>query len=246
MTTRHIPLAGTYNLRDLGGYATPAGTTVWRRVLRADGLHRMGPEGAAGLAALGVRTVIDLRRDHELAAQPNPVREHPGIAYLNVSLFDRLDVVEAHAPEGEEAGNVLLGLYCQTLAQRGAEIREILETIAAAEGVVLFHCTAGKDRTGVIAALLLALAGVGREDIVADYALTGAQIAPLIATVLKNAEARGEDMVRYKALLECRPETMVAFLDHLEAVHGGVERYLASVGLDAAAVARLRARLLAE
>jgi protein-tyrosine phosphatase len=205
----------------------------------------MGPAGLAELQALGVRTVIDLRRGHELAAQPNPARDHPGISYVHVSLFEQLDVAAATAPR-DGSVNVLLGLYCQALSERGDAIRTILTTIASADGVVLFHCTAGKDRTGVIAALLLALAGVERDDIVADYALTGAQIAPLLDTILANAAARGEDMDRYRSLLACEPETMQAFLDHLAERHGGVEPYLVSIGLDAATVARLRAKLMVD
>ena len=199
----------------------------------------------AQLHALGVRTVIDLRRDHELAAQPNPAREHPEITYLNVSLFDQLDIAAAHAPRDGKV-DVLLTLYCMALAERGEAIRTILTTIAEADGLVLFHCTAGKDRTGVIAALLLELAGVGPEDIMADYALTKTQIAPLLDTILANAAARGEDIERFKALLACEPETMQAFLAHLAERHGGAQQYLATIGLDDATIARLRARLLAD
>jgi protein-tyrosine phosphatase len=242
MSTRHIPVPGTHNIRDLGGYATPSGLTHWRRVLRADGLHRMTQAGVDQLHALGVRTVIDLRRDHELEAQPNPFRSHPDMNYVHVSLFDQLDVVDASAPRDGRV-NVLLGLYCMALAERGEAIRTILTTIAHADGLVLFHCTAGKDRTGVIAALLLALVGVAREDIVADYALTKTQIAPLLDTILANAAKRGEDMERYQALLQCEPETMQAFLDHLNAQHGGVEPYLAAIGVEPSVIARLRARL---
>ncbi len=245
MSTRHIPVPGTHNIRDLGGYATQAGPTRWRRLLRADGLHRMNQEGVAQLHGLGVRTVIDLRRHHELATQPNPTNGHPGIAYVHISLFDKLDVAEATAPETDEP-NVLLSLYRRALAERGEEIRQILTTIAEADGLVLFHCTAGKDRTGVIAALLLALAGVSEQDIVADYALTKSQIAPLLDAIQQRVTARGEDMNRYKALLECEPETMQQFLDHLAEHHGGVNRYLVGIGVTETITARLRARLLAD
>ncbi len=244
MTTRHIPVPGTHNIRDLGGYPTPAGLTRWRQVLRADGLHRMDAAGVDQLHALGVRTVIDLRRDHELKAQPNPTRAHPEIDYVHVSLFDQLDIAEAAAPRDGRV-NVLLGLYCLALAERGEAIRTILTAIAEADGLVLFHCTAGKDRTGVIAALLLALVGVPRDEIVADYAMTKTQIAPLLETILANAAKRGEDMERYQALLQCEPETMHTFLDHLDTAHGGVDRYLAGIGVTPAVVARLRDRLIA-
>ena len=244
MSTRYIPVPGTHNIRDLGGYATPAGHTKWRRILRADGLHRMKAEGVALLRELGVSTVIDLRRDHELHAGPNPFRDHAQVSYIHISLFDALAHDAAHAPDAASR-NVLLNLYCQALADKQAEIRAVLTAIAEAEpGIVLFHCTAGKDRTGLIAALLLALAEVGEADIVEDYALTKAQIAPLIESILDHAQARGENMAQFMALLECEAETMREFLDHLAAEYGGVAAYLAKIGINAETVASLRARLL--
>ena len=91
---RHLPIKGTFNVRDLGGYATAAGETRWRRVLRADGLHRVDSDGMSTLVAAGVSTVIDLRHPGELATQPNPFNGQPQVRYHNVSLFDSL------APEG--------------------------------------------------------------------------------------------------------------------------------------------------
>jgi protein-tyrosine phosphatase len=244
MSLRHIAVPGTYNVRDLGGYATPSGHTRWRRILRADGLHRMKDEGVAQLHALGVATVIDLRRGHELQAGPNPFREHDGVRYVHISLFDALAHDQIAAAE-TASGNLLLDLYCQALAEQQKEIAAVLTAIAeAGPGLVLFHCTAGKDRTGLIAALLLALAGVAEADIVEDYALTKAQIAPLLAPILAHAEARGENMAHYKALLECEEQTMRDFLAHLAANHGDTEAYLAKIGIDAETAARLRARLL--
>jgi len=242
MHTRLIPVPGTFNIRDLGGYATPEGHTRWRSILRADGLHRMTAEGVAELHALGVRTVIDLRRGHELEAGPNPFRDHAAVDYRHIPLFDELDLVEV----ARQGPNVLLTLYRRALAERQAAIRDVLVAIAEApEGVVLFHCTAGKDRTGIIAALLLAHVGVARADIVADYAATKAQIAPLRDDLVKRVAARGDDVAAFLTLLECEPETMEAWLDHLAEQHRDVAGYLAGIGLDAAVLARLRARLVA-
>ena len=246
MSTRNIAVPGAHNIRDLGGYKTPSGHTKWRRILRADGLHRMPAASVAQLRELGVRTVIDLRWDQELIAGPNPFRDHAEVRYVNISLIDIL-VLETVKATNAGGGNVLLSLYCQALADKQPEIRAVLTAIAEAEpGIVLFHCTNGKDRTGIIAALLLALVGVGEAEIVEDYALTKAQIAPLLGEKIAYAQARGENMGHYLALLECEAETIRHFLDHLAAEHGGVLAYLAKIGIDLETSARLRARLLEE
>lgn len=235
---RRLAIAGTYNLRDLGGYALPGGTTRWRRVLRADGLHRLDADGVGRLRQLGVTTIIDLRRDEELASQPNPFRDDTGVRYRNISLF------EALAPSSMTAGNVLRDLYVQALTSRGERIVEVLTAMAEApEGVVLFHCTAGKDRTGLIAALLLGLAGVEHATIVEDYALTKPLIAPAIEGFVADALARGADPDSFMPLLACEPETMADTLAHLGEHHGSIPAYLERIGLDRAASRRLRARI---
>jgi protein-tyrosine phosphatase len=238
---RHVAIAGTFNIRDLGGYAACQGQTRWRQLLRADGLHRLDAAGMATLADEGVRTVIDLRRDHELESHPNPFRNHPDVAYHNVSLFEALD------PTAMTGGDVLLDLYLAALTTRYGSIAKVLTLIAdAPTGIVLFHCTAGKDRTGLIAALILALAGVETAVIVEDYALTGPMIAPLLETFIADAIARGSDVEAFRPLLACDPQTMAATLAFLIDNHGSVEAYLASIGLDNDTVGRLKARLAEE
>jgi len=147
---RHLPIAGAYNIRDLGGYPTRFGQeTLWRRGLRADGLHRIGDAGIKRLVTEGVRLVIDLRYPRELEASPNPFARHKDVDYVNISVFDALAptrISEQLHPD-EDA---LLALYVEALATRQSAIRQVLKTIAdAPAGTVLFHCTAGKDRTGI-------------------------------------------------------------------------------------------------
>lgn len=239
--TRHLPIKGTYNVRDLGGYATATGQTQWRRILRADALHRLDAEGIETMLASGITTVIDLRHADELTHQPNPFAGLAGVAYHNVSLLDGL------APSLMSEGDLLLELYKLALTQRQPALAQVLRIIAdAPPGAVLFHCTAGKDRTGIVAALLLGLAGVEAGIIVEDYALTAALIAPIIADITAGAVARGADPVSFQRLLAAEPATMVATLAFIEAEYGSVPAYLASIGLDDATVERLRSRLLGE
>ena len=241
---RHLPIEGTYNIRDLGGYAARDGQTRWRQILRADTLHRLRDAGVAQLVDQGVRTVIDLRHEHELSTAANPLSRSPDVAYRNISLFDQLTPPGAGS-DPERPTNVLLELYKLALAERQTAIRDVFATMAdAPEGLVLFHCTAGKDRTGIIAALLLAAHGVDRQTIEQDYAVTARMIAPMIEELIAGAMARGADIESFKLLLGSEPETMAAFLDHLELAYGGAEAYLECAGVTAEQRARLRTRFV--
>lgn len=245
--TRHIALEGTYNIRDLGGYpAGHGGMTRWRRILRSDSLHRLSREAVESLVAEGVSTVIDLRAAQEVAAAPNPFSDHSTVAYLNKSLFDGL-IPANMDPEGPAAvDDVLHALYVDALTQRQEAIRFVLAAIAnpGSDGAVLFHCTAGKDRTGLIAALVLGAVDVDHEHIVSDYALTEAMIAPLAAELTANAVARGAEPEAFRKLLGSAPQTMRATLRHIEKGYGSIRAYLEAIGCDAGLAEALRARLV--
>lgn len=235
--TRDLTIPGGFNVRDLGGYPGLNGPTRWRRLLRSGGVHRMGAEGVEALHALGVATVIDLRRPDEETEHPSPLRAVPGIAFHAVSLFEGL------SPASMQADDVLLDLYLQALNTRAEAFVAVLDLIAKAPpGAVLFHCTAGKDRTGLIAALLLDLAGVNPDTIITDYALTGPRIAPVLAQFTADAEARGIAPESFRPLLACAPETMAATLAHLQSL-GGARAWLETAGLSQPALAALTARL---
>ncbi|MBA8840893.1 tyrosine-protein phosphatase [Ochrobactrum sp. RH2CCR150] len=237
--TRHIPVVGTFNIRDLGGYTGLDGETQWRRMFRADGLHRLDAAGMALLVDEGVTTVIDLRHDRELVSQPDPFYVNPTVAYHNVSLF------EALIPEPGEKGDVLYDLYIKALNHRPVEIVRVLTLIAEApQGIVLFHCTAGKDRTGIIAALLLALAGVSADLIVEDYALTGPMIAPMIDDILAHAALQGTDLESFRPLLAAEPRTMADTISYIDRHYGSATDYLAKSGLRPDTAELLRHRLM--
>lgn len=238
---RHLPIPGTYNVRYLGGYTTASGPTRFGRLIRADALHRLDEGGVAALVETGVTTVIDLRHAGELAQHPNPFATHGAVRYHNVSLLDGL------APSMMSEGVLLLELYRMALRSRHVAIARVLALIAEApEGAVLFHCTAGKDRTGIIAALLLGLAGVQAEDIVEDYARTATLIAPMLADLTEGAVSRGADPHNFGRLLASEPATMVATLAFIESEFGSVPAYLAGIGLEPRTLARLHTRILGE
>jgi len=240
---RHIALEGAYNIRDLGGYATAQGTqTAWRRFLRADSPHALSEAGQTALQAEGLGTVIDLRTAAEIAELPNPFARRAGVVYAHRPLFTALAPLKL-AGEADGA-HPLLGFYLGALDDRHEALQDIMTLIAGAdEGAVMFHCTAGKDRTGLVAALLLGLAEVSADDIVADYALTEGLISGLVAGFLETARQRGGDVTAYARLLAAPAATMRDTLGHLEARYGSVPRYLAHIGVAPGDISALSDRL---
>jgi protein tyrosine/serine phosphatase len=213
---RRLAWPGFLNARDLGGLPLgPAGLTRYRALVRSDLPGLYGVLDRRVLADYGVRTVIDLRSPRELVDRPNPLRAHNGYRHLPL-LLDR-DI--EHVRDFRD----MTRTYRWQVDNRAEAIAEILAAIAAEPaGTVLFHCLAGKDRTGVVAALLLALVGVDRPAVVDDYLLTDGTVP-----------------VEFRPL----PEMMLGLLDHLDDRHGGVGAYLTAAGADPAQQAVLRARL---
>lgn len=242
---RHLPLRGTYNVRDLGGYETLQGHTIpWGRFLRADSLHRLEEGEAERLHEFGLRKVIDLRTPDEIAQAPNPFETFAQVQFANQPMFDDLSP-EALSRTRGEGEDPLLAFYMAAINTRGAAIRAIMSEIAEVEqGAVLFNCTAGKDRTGIIAALLLGLADVPHEQIVADYTLTSDLIPDLVAEFLALSRARGGDTENYARLLQSPDQTMINTLRQIGKNYGAVSQYLNMVGLPADEINALRARLL--
>jgi protein-tyrosine phosphatase len=235
--SRHIPLPGTYNIRDLGGYATRMGRqTRWHRLLRADSPHNLSAEARDELLKLGVNTVIDLRNADELEQSPNPFANHDGVKYLNVPLFAGL------SRAGTQPSS-LIQIYQTALEHSQIEFRTVLRQVAESDGVTLFHCTAGKDRTGLIAALVLGTLEVSDEQIIEDYALTSSYIQPLLETLREDALAKGHDLAWYNQLLTSEPNTMQVTLEHLQTQYGGAQGYLEMLGVKLE-VEKLRHNLL--
>ncbi|MCA0756400.1 tyrosine-protein phosphatase [Paenibacillus sp. N4] len=235
---RLLKLQGAYNVRDIGGYAAAGGQTVQSgRFLRADGLHRLTEYDQDLILGAGVRTVIDLRHARELAEKRNVFNGSERARYYNISL------INPAAPTGD-AIRSLGDMYVNMLDKSGPLLREVFERMAEAEGNgVLFHCAAGKDRTGVVAALLLDLAGVERPVIVADYAETEIHLSPIMDELRRDRpEQIPADM--YELFLGSEPSNMELMLEHLHGVFGGAEKYLISLGLTGEQIAGLKRMLL--
>lgn len=226
---RRIPLGNMTNLRDLGGYPLPGGgVTAWGRLLRGDVPTGIGDREAGWLIEKGITTVVDLRSEEEAERMPDELAGRRGIAYFHIPLVggERLPNLE------EDVGKSYFGMM-----ERQEAPRQVFQTIACAPEGVLFHCTAGKDRTGCVAAVLLALAGVDQVDILADYVVTELYIREVISRVRRehpNAKAY---------IGRSRAEYMEAFFLLLEEAHGCAEGYLRWLGLTEKEIRLLRGKV---
>lgn len=235
---RHIPLDGAHNVRDLGGYATPTGETRWGAFFRADSLHQLSDADVQALLDAGIRTVIDLRHDGEVKAAPNRLAGLPEVTYHHLPLFRVMVGSNGIMPPD------LRSIYLHIVDDCQEGLRETFSAIRTApEGGVLFHCSAGKDRTGVVAALLLRLAGVDEEVIAADYGLTTQAMKTLRPVLVAQAVVRGGNPDELEPMLSSRPEDMQALLDYLTSKYGSVEGYFQQqLGMDADQLHQLRQR----
>lgn len=219
---RHIELEGTQNIRDLGGYPTKDGKqTKWGKYYRADSLHKVSQEGHAFLQKeKSIHTIIDLR----LSMEGKYRKEDKALYdFYNIPLLDP-------ATFTTKMPKSLVDMYILMLETSKPKFKEIMDIFLKKKGKpVLFHCRVGKDRTGVLAAILLDLAGVSRDIIVKDYALTG-EYKKITDEELKN---RPPLMSRnqFKTMLECEPAYMEAFLDYLYEKYGDAAGFLKAIGL---------------
>lgn len=242
--TRHLPLEGTYNVRDIGGYPTRDGRTVrWQTLYRADSLHRLTEQGQVHLIEAGLSTIIDLRRDSERSVAPNVLAGSDRVRYVGIPLASNPAQEEGRREIGPDT---LAQTYRAIIDERQPELRQILSTLARPGAFpALVHCTAGKDRTGLVVALLLGLAGVEHATIAEDYTLTATYLGDgYVADARVRAEAAGHPWAQYQLLLGCPAELMLDTLADLDERYGGVEAYLRQIGLTVDELAALRAALV--
>jgi protein-tyrosine phosphatase len=233
-----LVIDGLVNLRDLGGLPTESGhVTQPGRLLRSESPHTLSESGVRALLDIGLGAVVDLRTASERDRTPSPL-EGAGVHTLYAPIFtDDEDYPDHLATAGE--------VYCWWLRERSHGIALAMRAIADAPSApVLVHCQAGKDRTGVVVALVLRLAGVSIDDIADDYAVSGVQLAEMLAHDRVTAVERGMDAVRVERLFTVRREAMIETMECVDAEHGGVAGLLRRIGIDGPRVERLRELLL--
>jgi protein-tyrosine phosphatase len=243
---RELDWEGLLNVRDLGGQPlVGGGETRFRAYVRADNVEALTTGGWRALVDYGVRTVVDLRFEGEREIDPPaglPIRglHHPIVPQLGDPDRAEIDTLAMSADPPESTTLV----YGSMLDRYRERFGEAVTAIASADdgGTVLFHCMAGKDRTGLIAALLLSVAGVERRAIAADYALSAGNLGPAIdAWVSAGVDERERDLRR--RIGAAPAEAMLAVLEALDEGHGGPESYLVRAGVAPGLLDRVRSHL---
>jgi protein-tyrosine phosphatase len=251
--TRRIPLQGSYNLRDTGGYPVGDSSTKWRKLFRSDSLQSLTDADRARLAELGIGSLIDLREDTEVKAAPNAV-DGTGITQVRNPVFaaglygDSTEKAGAASALKGQKPPELLGIYRWLLAKAGSKLADAVRLIAnSGDRPILVHCTAGKDRTGLVTALSLSAAGVADRDVVADYCLSEVMLAgEWVDKMLKRFDASmfppGTDV---GAIIASSPApTMRQVLADIHAQYGDAAGYLKANGLTDDELAKLRTALV--
>ncbi|WP_322795934.1 tyrosine-protein phosphatase [Tepidiforma sp.] len=238
---RELRLEVAFNVRHLGGYRVADGRVTRDAVVRSASLHRLTERGVEQLREHEVLTIVDLRSDEERARDVTPEVERFGIRAVHAPVFQ-------HDASPVGLGQEFPGfarVYQLFLEIGATAYRTLFETVAEADGRVLFHCAAGKDRTGVAAALFLDLAGVDEAAIVEDYSVTERLLAPLREQWLPQMRERGYDEAKAAVLLAAPPEDMAGTLKYLRERYGSAEGYLREIGVSADAISAVRAKLIA-
>lgn len=240
-TSTRIPVPGTYNFRDVGGLAAQNGTVREGVLYRSDGLHRLGETGRAALRDLGVGIVIDLRDENEAAMMPDDLGD------LDLEVL-RLPVFEGSGASQGAAGISLEALYERIVTQHASVVVAALREISSAgDSAVVVHCTAGKDRTGIVVALALLAVGVDRESVVVDYASTEANLAgewleEMVGLVTRYGVP---DSPGLRTLMGGSPRDAIeGAIEIVERDHGSVREYLLASGLSLADLAALETLLV--
>ena len=251
-----VELDGAVNVRDLGGLPTADGSkTVAGRLLRSDNLQDLSSADVDKLVhRIGVTTVVDLRSDFELASEgPAPLDSVAGVRHAHHSIVPEVgsksDAVAAALLTRRESlrrlypGDYWTAAYLGYLEDRPDQVTAAVRAVARSSGAALVHGAAGKDRTGVVVALVLSTAGVTRDAIVADFVATGERAEQvferLLASPTYHEDLSGADAEVQKT----RPETMTSFLTEVDTRYGGPRSWLASHGFTDEDQALLYARL---
>lgn len=243
---RTLDFEGCVNFRDIGGYRTANGRMVaWRTLFRADGLNKLTDADIVLMTDLGLATVIDLRTLVEAEQRGSfPVDRVP-VSYVGLPLTDVLPATE-DLPDWGEAAYVATR-YGAMVSEGGHMLTSAIQTLATGTALpAVMHCSAGKDRTGVLSALILAFLGVPDETIVDDYALSAAAMGLLLERLKAEYPDAVEEVERYApAVLHVVPETMEQFLAELKVQYGTYELLAESLGVTEA-VAMLRTTVLVD
>jgi protein-tyrosine phosphatase len=239
---RRIVLDGCLNFRDLGGYPTAQGRKVrWGQLFRSDSLHLLTTADVRLLREqIGLGCVVDLRSTAELRKEGRGPLEAQPIRFHHLPLFDG-----GQRDRGDTRAFANLGeMYFLMVQHAAAAVANVITTLASSDCPAVFHCAAGKDRTGVVSAVLLGLLNVPDEVIVTDYAATSERIEAIVDRLMSLEGYRTMLSELPPDTMHAEPETMITLLARLREEHGSIEQYARSAGVSGEIIDRLRGRMI--
>lgn len=238
---RHLPVPGLSNCRDLGGYACDGGVTRYGVFLRSEAPYGLQQDGIDYLRQYGLTGTIDLRGEPEIAWRPSSLADV--FPYRLCSLTGGAETFEKkNLPEGEFSWDKV---YIKRAREHRDWIRDSIMALIEADGCTLFHCTTGKDRTGMLTCCLLGAVGVSRDDIAADYSLSEIYLQKMFAGMRDGSLTIRKDPSSFEEYVFHTPYTaMLKFYDFFVEEFGSVRNYLLDVGVTEEALHKLEDKLV--
>ena len=233
---RRILFENIINCRDLGGYPCTGGVTKFGKLLRCGIPRDPSPGDMEKIKSLGVKTVIDLRGDIEAVERPSIFSyDSNDIRYIQISLLEvNPAITRPDVP--------LRDIYTNSIETYGENYAKVFNALAGLETPAIFHCFLGKDRTGILASMLLSLAGVSREDIIADYQVSGTYLSPFYKKEIE--EDTGLIWENSDDHLQSNPQNIETLHAFIEKKYGGVPEYLKFFGVSDEEIERAAGLLL--
>lgn len=238
---KRVPVPGLLNCRDLGGFAAAEGVTRYGVFLRSEAPCDLGEEAVAFLRAYGLKTTFDLRGEPEIAWRPSALANE--FDYRLLSLSGGAETFEKkNLPEGEFSWDKV---YIKRAKEHREWIRSSITALTEAEGCSLFHCTTGKDRTGILTCCLLGAVGVSKEDISADYCLSQVYLQPMFRKMRDGSLTIRKEPSHFEEYVFQTPFTaMMKFCEFFEEEFGSVRNYLLDVGVKEETLQKLQKKLV--
>lgn len=255
---RRLPLKGLCNARELGGFPAKGGkTTNYRCFVRSEVPRKVTEDDISYLRDYGMTCSVDLRGDQEVERMPSLLKDLPWARYVRAPMFTRQAAMGAQSREEKDKYSrhpaeefIPWGeLYINMVEDYPQWTKTVLELAADEKGTMLYHCTTGKDRTGILTALLLSIAGVDRDDIIADYCVSQVYMRPVYIELMElmppyiDADGNVLNPTIDSPFFRTAPENMRQLLDHFDSNYGGAVQFAMSCGADRDTIEAIRHKL---
>lgn len=238
---KHVPVPGLLNCRDLGGFSAKNGVTRYGVFLRSEAPCGLGREAVDFLREYGLKTTFDLRGEPEIQWRPSALEQD--FDYRKLSLSGGAETFEKkNLPEGEFSWDKV---YIKRAKEHREWIRSSITALTEAQGCSLFHCTTGKDRTGILTCCLLGTVGVSKEDIAADYCVSEVYLQPMFHGMRSGELSIRREPSHFEEYVFHTPYTaMMKFCEFFESEFGSVRNYLLDIGVTEETLQKLEEKLV--